>query len=117
MTIKKILTTTGLVPFVGAFLLSCASGPQPKYEMISSKTVSGVSMKMVRRTLLDENGQPSADHQPDYGILDPSRRFHPCGQQECKDGDFQTAAASFAAYSKAEEGPSGGGGGSGGGGM
>ena len=116
---RKSYFAGALVPLVGAFLVSCAPMQSYNYEVISSTAVKGVPLEMVRRTPLNENGQPASELGPDYGILDPSNAFYRCAAPECTDEEFEQAAVLYEARSSEREGGGGdgGGGGGGGGGM
>ena len=101
------------VLFLGLTLVSCADTGRSSYESISSKTVSGMTLEMVRRSQLDSQGNPTGV--ADYGILAPNRRFYGCGEEPCSDADFERVAAMADSDSLGEDGPGGGGGGGGGG--
>ncbi len=105
----ECLTKQILLPLLGLALVSCTNTGGPSYEAISSKTVSGVTLEMVRRSQLDSEGNPAGN--TDYGILDPSGTFYGCGNSPCSDSDFERVAA----VASADREPGGGGGGGGGG--
>ncbi len=115
---KRMLIASTLVSMVGVALLSCAPMQKYDHEVLSSTSVNGESFEMVRRTPLDEDGQPISGAWPEPGILDPSSTFHPCVAAKCTDADLAQAALSYdAAQEKREGGGDGGDGGGGGGGS
>lgn len=117
MDVRMSFHTILLLPLMGALLMSCASMQSYNYEVISSTAVKGVPLEMVRRTAMNEEGQPVSDLEPDYGILDPSSAFHRCASAQCTDEEFEQAAVRYEAESKEREGGGDGGGGGGGNGM
>ncbi len=116
MDVRMSFHTILLLPLMGALLMSCASMQSYNYEVISSTAVKGVPLEMVRRTAMNEAGQPASELEPDYGILDPSNAYHRCAPQ-CTDEEFEQAAVRYEAESKEREGGGDGGGGGGGNGM
>ena len=113
MEAKKTLLAAALVPLMSTLLVSCAQ--KFDYQVLSSSEIRGTRLNVVRRTEVDDKGQPDSHREPEVGIIDPSNTFHHCASSDCTEEEIQVAAESFAASS--EESGGGGGDSGGGGGM